>query len=80
LLAQIIPIVFGFVVIAFLPSLPERTRWGFSAAEKKVLVERTRRAYNSEDSRVRIPLIWVTLKDPKILLIGTSVNRRPIYQ
>jgi MFS family permease len=68
-LPQVIPIGFGFIVVIFLPSLPEKVRFGFTAAEKKLIVERTRRAHNAEESKVRLPLVWKALKDPKILLI-----------
>ncbi|CCX07775.1 major facilitator superfamily domain-containing protein [Pyronema domesticum] len=68
LIEGILPIAFGFVVMALLPSLPEKNRFWFTPAEKVVLVERTRRTHNAEDSKIRPHLILAALKDPKIVM------------
>ena len=70
LVRQIIPIAYALVFIALLPNLPERPGFWFSAREKEVLVRRARRAHNTENAKLRLPLVWETFKDPKILAMS----------
>lgn len=69
LVEGIVPIAWAFVVLVLLPSTPERIRFFFTAAEKDVVLARSRAMHNTGDSRIRPKLILRVLVDPKFWLI-----------
>ena len=52
LIEGIVPIGWSFVVLAFLPATPESARFGFSPEEKAIIVQRSRAAHNTGESKI----------------------------
>lgn len=69
----VIPIIWGFVVLALLPPTPEKVRFGFSDDEKKLIVRRSRASHNTGDGTIRPKLILKLLLDPKFWMT-TIIN------
>ncbi|RYP11172.1 hypothetical protein DL765_007859 [Monosporascus sp. GIB2] len=69
----LIPIIWAFAVLALLPSTPERVRFGFSEAEKKQIMTRSRASHNTGDGTIRPKLIIKLLLDPKFWMT-TAIN------
>lgn len=65
LIEGIVPIAFSFIVLIFLPSSPQDTRFGFTEEEKKHIVQRSARAHNTADSeqKIRPSHIWKIMMD-----------------
>ncbi|KAI1091576.1 putative pantothenate transporter [Rostrohypoxylon terebratum] len=65
LIEGIVPIAFAFVVLTFLPSSPQDTRFGFTEEEKKHIIQRSARAHNTSDSeqKIRPSHIWKIMMD-----------------
>lgn len=68
-----IPIIWGFVVLALLPPTPEQVRFGFTEDEKKMIMTRSRAAHNTGNGTIRPKLILKLLIDPKFWMT-TIVN------
>jgi MFS family permease len=64
LIEGVMPIVFGLLLFVFLPSTPEKARFGFSQADKDLAVKRSRRAHNPEDAKLRPQKILPVLLNP----------------
>jgi hypothetical protein len=60
----IMPIVFGLLLYVFLPSTPEKAKFGFSQADKDLAVKRSRRSHNPEDAKLRPKGILPVLLNP----------------
>lgn len=75
LIEGIIPIAWGFVVVAFLPSSPETVRGTsiFSAAEKEILIKRSQSAHNTGSSKIRPKAMLEVLLDPTFWIL-TGIN------
>lgn len=69
LIEGIVPIAWAFVILILLPGTPERIRWGFTAAEKEVVIQRSRAVHNTGDSKIRPALILKLLADPKFWMV-----------
>ena len=69
----LIPVIWAFVVLALLPTTPERVRLGFKEDEKKLIVRRSRASHNTGDGTIRPKLILKLLIDPKFWLT-TAIN------
>lgn len=74
----IISIGYGFVVVFFLPAVPERLKWGFSEDEKRLAIVRTLQANNTPGAKIRWVEVPQTFQSPMLyvytfLLIGTQV-------
>ncbi|KAI0882301.1 putative pantothenate transporter [Annulohypoxylon maeteangense] len=63
LIEGIAPIAFAFVVLFFLPSSPQALRWGFTEEEKKHIMQRSARAHNTTEQKVRLNQIWRIMLD-----------------
>jgi sugar phosphate permease len=64
LIEGVMPIVFGLLLFVFLPSTPEKARFGFSQADKDLAVKRSRRAHNPKDAKLRPQKILPVLLNP----------------
>ncbi|RYP46677.1 hypothetical protein DL768_007149 [Monosporascus sp. mg162] len=69
----LIPIIWAFAVWALLPPTPEKVRFGFSEAEKKQIVTRSRASHNTGNGTIRPKLIIKLLLDPKFWMT-TAIN------
>jgi len=74
----VISIGYGFVIMFFLPPVPERLRWGFSEDEKRLAIVRTLQANNTPGAKIRWVEVPQTFKNPMLyvytfLLMGTQV-------
>ncbi|KAI0137493.1 major facilitator superfamily domain-containing protein [Xylariales sp. AK1849] len=65
----IIPIVWSFVILIFLPSTPETARWYFKPEEKEVVIRRSRASHNTGDSKIRPMLILKLLSQPQFYMV-----------
>ncbi|KIW18682.1 hypothetical protein PV08_02971 [Exophiala spinifera] len=65
LIEGVVPIGWAFVVWIFLPATPENTKLYFNEDEKALLIERSRQAYNTGESKIIPKLILRVLLDPK---------------
>jgi sugar phosphate permease len=52
LIEGLMSVAFAIVVFIFLPPVPEKITWGFTADEKRVAMARSQQAYNTLDARV----------------------------
>jgi hypothetical protein len=78
LVEGIMSIGYGIIVMIFLPPVPEKLRWGFTADEKRLAVIRTQQANNTPGAKIRWTDVLPAFKDPMLyvytfLLIGTQV-------
>ncbi|GME33902.1 MFS transporter [Neofusicoccum parvum] len=65
-----VPIAWAFVILGLLPQTPENIRWGFTAEEKEVVLQRSRASHNTGDSKIRPKLIFKLLADPKFWMVA----------
>lgn len=65
----IIPIGWAFVIFALLPPTPETVRFGFKPAEKEVLIQRSRSAHNTGESKIIPKLIGKLFLQPQFLMV-----------
>ncbi|KAI1455775.1 putative pantothenate transporter [Annulohypoxylon moriforme] len=63
LIEGIVPIAFAFIVLFFLPSSPQGVRWGFTEEEKKHIIQRSARAHNTTEQKVKFSQIWKIMLD-----------------
>jgi MFS family permease len=64
LIEGVVPIGWGFVVAAFLPSTPETVRGIFSPSEKDIIIRRSRSSHNTGDSKIRPKAMLEVLANP----------------
>ncbi len=76
LIEGVVPIGWAFVVWILLPSTPEKTKLYFNEDEKALIVKRSRRAFNTGESKIVPKLIVKLLLDPKfwLLVVVQSAN------
>ena len=65
LIEGVVPIGWAFVVMVLLPPTPEKVKLFFTEEEKAILIKRSRRAYNTGESKIRPKLILKLLVDYK---------------
>ncbi|KAI1375289.1 putative pantothenate transporter [Hypoxylon crocopeplum] len=63
LIEGIVPIAFSFVVLFLLPSSPQHLKWGFTEEEKKHIIQRSARAHNTAEPRIKYTQIWKVMLD-----------------
>ncbi|KAF2650411.1 MFS general substrate transporter [Lophiostoma macrostomum CBS 122681] len=73
LVEGILPIAWGFVVLIFLPSTPETVQGIFTAAEKNIIIRRSRSAHNTGDDTIRFKAILEVLTSP-VFWLTTGMN------
>lgn len=75
LINGIVPIGWGFVIAALLPSTPESIRMHrvFSPTEKDILIRRSRATHNTGESKIRPQAMLQVLSDPTFWMI-TGIN------
>ena len=69
---------FGILVIIFLPPVPEKVKFGFSADDRRMAIVRTQQAHNTPGAKIRWKSVPSAFADPMLyiytlLLIGTQV-------
>ena len=57
---------YGILVLLFLPPVPERVSWGFTADEKRLAVIRTQQANNTPGAKIRWKEVLPSLKSPML--------------
>jgi sugar phosphate permease len=60
---------FAFVVFIFLPPVPEKVKWGFTADEKRIALARSQQAHNTLDAKLSTGKILANFKKPLIYFI-----------
>jgi hypothetical protein len=65
---------FGIVVLLLLPPVPEKIRWEFSKQEKKILVARSKEAYNTIDAKINSKQLVSLAKEAKTYLFGRGCS------
>lgn len=65
----LIPIGWALVIVVFLPPTPETVRFGFSAEEKEVLIQRSRAAHNTGESKIIPKLIPKLFIQPQFIMV-----------
>ncbi|KAF2474391.1 putative pantothenate transporter [Lindgomyces ingoldianus] len=65
LIEGILPVAWAFVIISILPSTPETVRLGFKPEEKAAVIQRSRAAHNTGESKIRPKLILKLLLEPQ---------------
>ncbi|KAL1610817.1 hypothetical protein SLS60_002488 [Paraconiothyrium brasiliense] len=73
LIEGVIPIGWGFVVAALLPSTPETVRGIFSRSEKEIVIQRSRASHNTGSSKIRVKAVLEVLLHPIFWLL-TLIN------
>ncbi|KAJ9643658.1 hypothetical protein H2204_001803 [Knufia peltigerae] len=63
-----ITIACGFIILALLPPVPEKVRFGFTEAEKSMAMLRSREAYNTLHAKITPKQLLGLMKDVKIYL------------
>ena len=66
----LIPIGWGFVIIALLPSTPETVKRIFTSEEKRLVIRRSREAHNTGESKIRPKALLQNLSDPTFWLLA----------
>lgn len=74
LIEGIVPIGWGFVVVALLPGTPESVRRIFSPAEKDILIRRSRSAHNTGESKIRPKAMLQVLADPTFWMLAVILS------
>ncbi|KAJ4349416.1 uncharacterized protein N0V89_008031 [Didymosphaeria variabile] len=69
LIEGVIPIGWGFVVIALLPGTPETVRWIFSHKEKEIVIQRSRASHNTGSSKIKVKAVLEVLLHPLFWLL-----------
>lgn len=69
---------YGVIVCIFLPPVPEKVKWGFTADEQRMAVVRTRQANNTPGAKIKLKSVPGAFLDPMLyvytmLLVGTQV-------
>lgn len=57
-----------------LPPVPERVRWMFGPAEKEIAIRRSKQAFNTPHTGVKVHQLIAVLKDRKIWCYGEEID------
>ena len=68
----------GFIVLALLPSTPERSKWMFSKKVQEIAMRRYREGYNLAHSKVEPKQLIAVVKDFKVWIYGNLRASRPM--
>ena len=60
----------GFIVMSLLPPVPEKVKFGFTAEEKEMSIQRSKEAYNTLGAKVKPKQLLALVKDPKSYFYG----------
>ncbi len=75
-----ITIACGFIVMAILPPVPEKVKFGFTKQEKEMAVQRSQEAFNTTDAKVKPKQLLAMVKDPKTYFYSKSVRLwKPLF-
>ncbi|OKL55581.1 hypothetical protein UA08_09178 [Talaromyces atroroseus] len=69
LIEGIMSVGMGFVVLALLPSTPEKTTWMFSEKEREIAMRRSREAFNVAHTKIEPKQLIAVVKDPKVVFV-----------